>query len=84
MSTRSAAAVTALDAFDAIETPAAALSGDPDAELTAVPTPELARSVVVGALVTSMELGRSGRQVTIHELYHAVYGDVKRILSDGR
>jgi hypothetical protein len=56
MSTRSAAAVTAVDAFDAVETPAAALLWDAAAELTAVPTPKLARSVVGGALVTSMEL----------------------------
>lgn len=84
MSTRSAAAATAGDAFDAVETPAPALLGDADAELAAVPTPGLARSGVGGALMTSMELGQSGRQVTIHEFYHAVYGDVKRILRDGR
>jgi hypothetical protein len=67
MSTRSTAAVTAVDAFDAVEVPAPALLEGADAALAAVPTPGLARSVVVGALVTSMELGQSGRQVTIHE-----------------
>jgi len=58
MSTRSAAAVTDVDAFDAVETPAAALLGAADAEVAAVPTPRLAGSVIDGALVTSMELGR--------------------------
>jgi hypothetical protein len=81
MSTRSAGAVTAVDA---VETPAAARLEDVDAEFAADPTPRLAGSVVVGALVTSMELTLSGRQVTIHEFYHAVYGDMKRVLSDGR